>query len=79
MRNLGGEFEGLKDYPILSAITTNKGYYDLDEYMVAQGFRTKHMWEPAINLKPGMSIQRRERYIVKAYDYPDEYEHKSSD
>jgi hypothetical protein len=71
LRDLGGEFEYLKEYPILSAITTDKGYYALDDYMVAQGFRTKHMWEPEINLKPGMNIQKRDRYIVKAFEYPD--------
>ncbi len=71
LRDLGGEFEDLKDFPILSAIATDKGFYDLDEFMVARGFRTKHMWEPQIALKPGMSIQRRDRYIVKAFEYPD--------
>jgi glutamate synthase domain-containing protein 1 len=71
LRNLGGEFEGIKEFPILSAITTDKGYYELDDYMVAKGFRTKHLWDPAITLTPGMSIRRRERYIVKAFDYPD--------
>ncbi len=71
LRDLGGEFEGIKEFPILSGITTDKGYYELDDYMVAKGFRTKHLWDPAITLKPGMSIQRRDRYIVKAFDYPD--------
>ncbi|MHB8766949.1 MAG: class II glutamine amidotransferase domain-containing protein [Deferrisomatales bacterium] len=71
LRDLGGEFEGLKEFPILSAITSDKGYYELDDYMVAKGFRTKHLWDPAIVVKPGMSIQRRDRYIVKAFDYPD--------
>jgi hypothetical protein len=71
LRDLGGEFEGLKGYPILSAITTDKGYYAVDDYMVAQGFRTKYMWEPALSLRPGMSVQKRDRYLVKAFEYPD--------
>ncbi len=71
LRDLGGEFEGIKEFPILSGITTEKGYYELDDYMVAKGFRTKHLWDPSITVKPGMSIQRRDRYIVKAFDYPD--------
>lgn len=71
LRDLGGEFEDLKEYPILSGITSDKGYYELDDYMVAKGFRTKHLWDPVLNLKPGMSIQKRDRYIVKAFDYPD--------
>ncbi|MBI5014183.1 MAG: glutamate synthase [Deltaproteobacteria bacterium] len=71
LRDLGGTFEELKEYPILSAIATNKGYYEVDDYMVAKGFRTKFMWEPALNFRPGMKIQKRDRYIVKAFDYPD--------
>ena len=43
LRDLGGEFDGLKEYPILSGITSDKGYYELDDYMVAKGFRTKHL------------------------------------
>lgn len=71
LRDLGGEFEGIKEFPILSGITSERGYYELDDYMVAQGFRTKLLWDPSITLKPGMSIRRRHRYIVKAFDYPD--------
>jgi hypothetical protein len=71
LRDLGGTFEELKEYPILSAVATDKGYFEVDDYMVAKGFRTKFMWEPAINFKPGMKIQKRDRYIVKAFDYPD--------
>ncbi|GAB4255352.1 MAG: hypothetical protein Kow0092_00360 [Deferrisomatales bacterium] len=71
LRDLGGEFEDLKEYPILSAIATDKGFYDLDSFMVNKGFRTKHMWEPEITVRPGMSIERRDRYIVKAFEYPD--------
>jgi hypothetical protein len=72
LRDLGGEFEGLKEYPILSAITTDAGYYELDDFMVAQGFRTKHMWEPRITVQPGSNIPKRDRYIVKAFEYPDQ-------
>ncbi|MEW6486323.1 MAG: glutamate synthase [Thermodesulfobacteriota bacterium] len=71
LRDLGGEFEGIKEFPILSGITSERGYFELDDYMVAQGFRTKLLWDPSITLKPGMSIRRRDRYIVKAFDYPD--------
>ncbi|MBI5442691.1 MAG: glutamate synthase [Deltaproteobacteria bacterium] len=71
LKDLGGEFEGLKQYPILSAITTDKGYYEVDDYMVAQGFRTKYMWDPALNPKAAKNIQKRDRYLVKAFDYPD--------
>ncbi len=77
LRDLGGEFEELKEFPILSAITTEKGFYDLDAFMVSKGFRTKHMWEPQISLKPGMEIEPHDRYIVKAFEYPDHMRDKS--
>lgn len=77
LRDLGGEFEELKKFPILSAITTEQGYYKLDDFMVAKGFRTKHMWEPEIQVKPGVNIQKRDRYIIKAFDYPDWLKDKS--
>ncbi len=77
LRDLGGEFDGLKEYPILSGITSDKGYYELDDYMVAKGFRTKHLWDPAIKLRAGSSIRKRDRYIVKAFDYPDWAKDKS--
>lgn len=70
-RDLGGEFEHLKEFPILSAITTERGYFLLDEYMVAKGFRTKFLWDPEIHHHSGMNIQKRDRYIVKAFEYPD--------
>lgn len=70
-RDLGGEFEHLKEFPILSAITTERGYFELDDFMVSKGFRTKFLWDPQINFRPGMEIQRRDRYIVKAFEYPD--------
>jgi len=79
LRDLGGVFAELKKYPILSAITTNQGYYKLDDYMVAQGFRTKYMWEPKLKLTPGTQIQRRDHYIVKAFEYPESYREKSED
>ncbi len=78
LRDLGGEFEDLKGFPILSAIATDKGYYDLDSFMVSKGFRTKHLWDPEITVKPGMSIQKRDRYIVKAFEYPEAMKEKST-
>ena len=77
MRDLGGEFEELKGYPILSCITSNSGYEKLKEYMDAKGFEVKFRWEPEKNLKPWMDIEAREHYIVKAYEYPDYMKDKS--
>jgi glutamate synthase domain-containing protein 1 len=74
MRSLGGEFEALREYPILSAITTHRGYLTLQDYMQEKGFRVKYRWEPQIKLTPGMKIQKRDRYLVNVYEYPENFE-----
>ncbi len=79
MRDLGGEFEGLKDYPILSAITSEDGYHTVQEYMESRGFRVKYNWEPTIKLTPAMSIEKRDRYNVIAYEYPPEFVEATED
>ncbi len=75
MKNLGGEFEGLKEYPILSAICSDKGLEVLDSYMEQQGFRVKHVWTPSIRSRNG--IPRHDHYITKVYEYPGAYADKS--
>lgn len=71
LRDLGGEFSELKEFPILSGICTHAGIEMLDEYMVRVGFKTKHLWTPEINLKPGMQIKKRDFYFARAYEYPE--------
>ncbi|MEA2108798.1 MAG: glutamate synthase [Pseudomonadota bacterium] len=71
LRNLGGEFEELKENPILSGICSKESIPILDEFMVKLGFRTKHLWTPNISLEKGMSIKKRDFYFARAYDYPD--------
>lgn len=73
LKNLGGEFEGLKEYPILSGICTDAGRKLIDEYMEFRGFKVKFVWEPEINEGPGINVQRRGHYLVAAYQYPEEY------
>ncbi len=71
LRDLGGEFEELKGFPILSGICTKDGIKTMDEYMVKAGFKTKHLWTPEISLKPGMKIRKRDFYFARAYEYPE--------
>lgn len=75
LKNLGGEFEDLKDFPILSAICSEKGLETLDSYMEQQGFRVKHVWSPKI--KNSQSIPGHDHYITKVYEYPTAYQEKS--
>ena len=78
LRDLGGEFESLKDYPILSCITSDSGYEKLKDFMDKKGFEVKHRWELEKNIKPWMEITPRDHYIVKAYEYPDYMKDKSN-
>ncbi len=71
LRNLGGEFEELKEYPMLSGICSNEGLSILDQHMSGEGFRLKHEWRP--NIRPQKSIKKRDHYFARVYDYPDSY------
>ncbi len=75
LKDLGGEFEKLKQYPILSGICSTKGMETLDAYMKKAGFKLKHQWSPKV--KPRKGIEARDFYFARAYDYPASYKHKS--
>jgi len=71
MKDLGGEFENLKEYPVLSGICSDEGLDILDAYMEKHGFTVKHSWVPSIRDIPG--VVRRDHYFARAYQYPDSY------
>ncbi|GBE00527.1 hypothetical protein BMS3Abin07_02580 [bacterium BMS3Abin07] len=77
LKDLGGEFEHLKEYPILSGVCSNRGLETLDSYMDSMGFKVKFMWEPKI--RGSKDVQARDHYLVKVYQYPDEYKNRSFD
>ncbi len=74
LKNLGGELEEFKEYPILSGICTKDGIKKLDEYMDQQGFKLIYQWSPKI--KPVAGVQPRDYYFGRIYDYPEEYKDK---
>jgi glutamate synthase domain-containing protein 1 len=76
LKDLGREFEELKNYPILSGISSNAGLSVIDNYMSDLGFQQKHVWEPKIRAVKG--IERRDHYFARVYDYPDEYKGNTS-
>ncbi len=75
LKNLGGEFNELKNYPILSGMCSKQGMKDLDVFMDETGFRLKHSWEPKI--KPVQGVKRRDHYFARVYDYPEDYKELS--
>ena len=72
LKDLGGEFEELKDYPILSTICSDKGLEVVDDYMKRLGFQVKHIWKPRLRPRPSMPVQGR-HYMATVYEYPPEY------
>lgn len=68
LKDLGGEFEKLKKYPILSGVGSKKGMEMLDNYMKRKGFKLMHNWSPSIT--PVKGIEAREFYFARAYDMP---------
>jgi len=75
LKDLGGPFKDLKDYPVLSTICSRRGVEVLNEFMKARGFKEKFSWEPAIKAVAG--IERRDHYLIKVYDYPDTHKDRS--
>jgi glutamate synthase domain-containing protein 1 len=75
LKDLGGEFKGLKDYPILSGICSEAGLAVLEEYVDRHGFKVKHAWTPSIREVSG--VNKRDHYFARAYEYPDSYQDKT--
>ncbi len=71
LKDLGGLFEGLKGYPILSGICKEDKKGLLDEYMNRKGFKLIFEWSPKIRPKRGVS--KRGHYFARIYDYPEPY------
>ncbi len=76
LKDLGGEFEELKEYPILSGICSKKGMEILDEYMRKLGFKLIHEWAPKIRHVKG--IMARDYYFARVYEYPKSCKGKSN-
>ncbi len=74
LRDLGGPFEAMKEAPILSGIFSTKGLKQLDHYMLKKGFTTKYKVSFKLPSTPPKGTPKRDVYLVRAYDYPVEYE-----
>ena len=74
LRDLGGPFEDMQNIPVLSGIFTSPGLKRLDRFMLDKGFTTKYK----ITFKPNghrpTGVSKRDIYLVRAYDYPTEWE-----
>ncbi len=74
MSDLGGPFQEMKGSPILSGIFTKDGLRRLDRYMLDIGFTTKYRLSVKTTRRPPRDVPKRDNYIIRAYDYPEEWE-----
>jgi glutamate synthase domain-containing protein 1 len=80
LKNLGGQFEEFKDYPIFSAACSNQGLETIKDYLKKEGFQLKLPWEPETrNDGVFAKLYRRDHYIAYVYDYPEAYREKSQE
>jgi hypothetical protein len=74
LRDLGGPFADMKDIPVLSGIFSSVGLKRLDRFMMDKGFTTKYKITFKTNGKRPDGVPKRDVYLVRAYDYPTEWE-----
>jgi hypothetical protein len=77
LRDLAGPFEEIKDAPILSGIFSEGGLKRLDSFMMDVGFMTKYKISIKVPKTPPPGIPKRDIYLIRAYEYPEEWEHYS--
>jgi len=75
LTDLGGPLEELKGAPILSGIFSNTGLKRLDQFMMNIGFMTKYRLSIKVpKVAPPSGAPRRDMYLIRAYEYPEEWE-----
>jgi len=79
LRDLSGPFEDMKDAPILSGIFSDKGLKRLDGFMMDIGFMTKYKISIKVPKKTPPGVPRRDVYLIRAYEYPEEWEDFSTE
>lgn len=77
LSDLGGPFEELKGTPILSGIFSNDGLKRLDQFMMNIGFMTKYRFSIKVPKRPPLGVPKRDVYLIRAYEYPEDWEHLS--
>lgn len=74
LRDLGGPFESIKEFPILSGIFSDSGLRILDQFMLNIGFTTKYKTSFKLPKDVPGDVPKRDVYLIRAYDYPSDWE-----
>ncbi len=77
LRDLAGPFEEIKNEPILSGIFSEKGLKRLDSFMMDIGFMSKYKISIKVPKTPPPGVPRRYIYLIRAYEYPEEWDELS--
>ncbi|MDY6906462.1 MAG: glutamate synthase [Thermodesulfobacteriota bacterium] len=77
LRDLGGPFADIKGAPVLSGIFTAAGVKRLDRFLLDLGFMTKYRVSFTLPKNPPPGIPKRDIYLIRAYEYPIEWENFS--
>lgn len=64
----------MKNIPVLSGIFSVAGLKCLDRFMMDKGFTTKYKITFKTNGSLPAGVPKRDVYLVRAYDYPTEWE-----
>ena len=70
LNGLGGPFEGMGEYPILSGIFSDAGLGRLDQYADKMGFSPKYSAAYAPKTTPPAGTPVRGTYLARAYEPP---------
>ncbi|BBO82874.1 hypothetical protein DSCO28_34400 [Desulfosarcina ovata subsp. sediminis] len=79
LRDIGGPFANMKNIPVLSGIFSSAGLKRLDRFMMDLGFTTKYKVTFKTNGTRPAGIPHRDVYLVRAYDYPTDWEDYTDD
>jgi hypothetical protein len=74
LRDLAGPFDEMKEAPVLSGIFSDQGLKRLDTFMMDVGFMTKYKITIKVPKTPPPGIPRRDMYLIRAYEYPEEWD-----
>jgi glutamate synthase domain-containing protein 1 len=79
LRDLGGRFKDFKNFPLLSGIFTKKGIDTLNDFMRSKNFREVYDYRIQTGEIPPEGVPKRDCYLIRAYDYPEEWKDMSED
>jgi len=73
MQDLGGAFANFKEFPLLSMACTPKGLDRAEEYSKCWALLTKFDYQPDVDDRRGLDLQKMPIYVFRNYRYPENH------